>query len=77
MVVLRAQFNAQLWRRNGFSFANQMHSYVSQLYRNEMFDRDILMLQVGGFQGGHLCFRWWPPSLNRTPSSSACWTSSR
>lgn len=45
-IVLRAQFNAQLWRRNGFSFANQVHSYLSPHYRNEMFDRDVLMLQV-------------------------------
>ncbi|CAB3407459.1 unnamed protein product [Caenorhabditis bovis] len=46
-LVLCAQTNAQLWRRNGFSLINQIHNYYSPLCRSEMFDRDVLMLQVG------------------------------
>ncbi|KAF1770368.1 hypothetical protein GCK72_002186 [Caenorhabditis remanei] len=47
VLVLCAQSNASLWRRNGFSLVNQIHNYFSPLCRNEMFDRDILMMQVG------------------------------
>ncbi|CAI2303389.1 unnamed protein product [Caenorhabditis sp. 36 PRJEB53466] len=47
VLVLCAQSNAQLWRRNGFSLINQIHNYFSPLCRNEMFDRDVLMMQVG------------------------------
>ncbi|KAI1713887.1 ATP-dependent clp protease adaptor protein clpS domain-containing protein [Ditylenchus destructor] len=46
VIVLQAQCNAQLWRRNGFSLVNQMHNYSSHLCRTEMFDRDVLLLQV-------------------------------
>ncbi|KAL3116459.1 hypothetical protein niasHT_006906 [Heterodera trifolii] len=49
VIVLNAQVSAaQLWRRNGFSLLNQVHNYASCLCRTEMFDRDILMLQVIG-----------------------------
>ncbi|EGT32553.1 hypothetical protein CAEBREN_21443 [Caenorhabditis brenneri] len=47
VIVLCAQSNANLWRRNGFSLINQIHNYFSPLCRNEMFDRDVLMMQVG------------------------------
>uniref|UniRef100_A0A1I7TK99 E3 ubiquitin-protein ligase n=1 Tax=Caenorhabditis tropicalis TaxID=1561998 RepID=A0A1I7TK99_9PELO len=47
VLVLCAQLNASLWRRNGFSLINQIHNYFSPLCRNEMFDRDVLMMQVG------------------------------
>ncbi|CAD6191000.1 unnamed protein product [Caenorhabditis auriculariae] len=47
VLVLCAQASAQLWRRNGFSLVNQIHNYFSPLCRNEMYDRDILMMQVG------------------------------
>ncbi|VDO89529.1 unnamed protein product [Heligmosomoides polygyrus] len=46
-LVLCAQASAQLWRRNGFSLVNQIHNYYSPLCRTEMFDRDLLMMQVG------------------------------
>ncbi|RCN38051.1 hypothetical protein ANCCAN_16040 [Ancylostoma caninum] len=46
-IVLCAQASAQLWRRNGFSLVNQIHNYYSPLCRAEMFDRDLLMMQVG------------------------------
>lgn len=49
VIVLQAQSFAQLWRRNGFSLVNQVHNYSSQLCRTEMFDRDILLLQVNNF----------------------------
>lgn len=45
-LVLCAQASAQLWRRNGFSLVNQIHNYYSPLCRTEMFDRDLLMMQV-------------------------------
>lgn len=47
VLVLCAQAYAQLWRRNGFSLVNQIHNYYSPLCRTEMFDRDLLMMQVG------------------------------
>ncbi|KHN74188.1 E3 ubiquitin-protein ligase ubr-1 [Toxocara canis] len=47
VLVLCAQSQAQMWRRNGFSLVNQIHNYLSPLCRTEMFDRDILMMQVG------------------------------
>lgn len=46
VLVLQAQSFAQLWRRNGFSLINKIHNYSSQLCRSEMYDRDILLLQV-------------------------------
>lgn len=48
VLVLFAQANAQLWRRNGFSLVNQVHNYASPLCRTEMFDRDIVLVQVSG-----------------------------
>uniref|UniRef100_A0A915CE69 E3 ubiquitin-protein ligase n=1 Tax=Parascaris univalens TaxID=6257 RepID=A0A915CE69_PARUN len=47
VLVLCAQSQAQMWRRNGFSLINQVHNYLSPLCRTEMFDRDVLMMQVG------------------------------
>uniref|UniRef100_A0A1I7XNB7 E3 ubiquitin-protein ligase n=1 Tax=Heterorhabditis bacteriophora TaxID=37862 RepID=A0A1I7XNB7_HETBA len=47
VLVLCAQTSAQLWRRNGFSLVNQIHNYYSPLCRTEMFDRDLLMMQIG------------------------------
>lgn len=44
--VLCAQVQAQLWRRNGFSLINQIHNYYSPICRVEMYDRDLLMMQV-------------------------------
>nr|XP_032821084.1 E3 ubiquitin-protein ligase UBR2-like isoform X2 [Petromyzon marinus] len=45
-LVLLAQVNAGMWRRNGFSLANQMYHYHSAMCRQEMFDKDVLMLQI-------------------------------
>uniref|UniRef100_A0A158R6B5 E3 ubiquitin-protein ligase n=1 Tax=Syphacia muris TaxID=451379 RepID=A0A158R6B5_9BILA len=47
VLVLCAQCQAQMWRRNGFSLVNQIHNYFSPLCRSEMYDRDIQMMQVG------------------------------
>ncbi|VDO56980.1 unnamed protein product [Onchocerca flexuosa] len=44
--VLCSQSQAQMWRRNGFSLVNQIHNYSAPTCRSEMFDRDVLMLQV-------------------------------
>jgi len=46
VLVLSAQFNAQLWKRNGFSLVNQMHNYTAPLCRQEMFDRDFQLMQI-------------------------------
>uniref|UniRef100_A0A8R1I2W7 E3 ubiquitin-protein ligase n=1 Tax=Caenorhabditis japonica TaxID=281687 RepID=A0A8R1I2W7_CAEJA len=56
VLVLCAQSNASLWRRNGFSLINQIHNYFSPLCRNEMFDRDVLMMQVGAAMTPHSKF---------------------
>uniref|UniRef100_A0AC35TMN1 E3 ubiquitin-protein ligase n=1 Tax=Rhabditophanes sp. KR3021 TaxID=114890 RepID=A0AC35TMN1_9BILA len=45
--VLIAHVNAGLWRKNGFGVVNQCHNYSAANCRYEMFDKDILMLQVG------------------------------
>uniref|UniRef100_A0A158PBV7 E3 ubiquitin-protein ligase n=1 Tax=Angiostrongylus cantonensis TaxID=6313 RepID=A0A158PBV7_ANGCA len=47
VLVLCAQAHAQLWRRNGFLLLNQIHNYYSPLCGTEMFDCDLLMMQVG------------------------------
>ncbi|VDN02420.1 unnamed protein product [Thelazia callipaeda] len=44
--VLCSQSQAQMWRRNGFSLVNQIHNYSAPLCRAEMFDRDVLLMQV-------------------------------
>lgn len=44
-IVLSAQCSAGMWRRNGFSLVNQVYNYSFAL-RSEMYDRDILLLQV-------------------------------
>ncbi|UJR10060.1 hypothetical protein I4U23_014282 [Adineta vaga] len=45
--VLTAQHEAGLWKRNGHSLSNQIHYYSNVKCRKEMYDRDILALQVG------------------------------
>jgi len=45
--VLCAQHVAGLWKRNGYSLSNQIYYYSNVKCRKEMFDRDILALQVG------------------------------
>lgn len=44
-LVLIAQFRAGMWRRNGFSLVNQVYFYHNTRLRDEMYDRDIMMLQ--------------------------------
>ncbi|UYV84135.1 UBR1 [Cordylochernes scorpioides] len=45
-LVLIAQFRAGMWRRNGYSLLNQVFFYSNVKLRDEMFDRDIQMLQI-------------------------------
>ncbi|CAF0909766.1 unnamed protein product [Adineta ricciae] len=45
--VLSAQHEAGLWKRNGHSLSNQIYYYSNVKCRKEMYDRDILALQVG------------------------------
>ncbi|CAG2101484.1 unnamed protein product [Medioppia subpectinata] len=45
--VMIAQFRAGMWRRNGYSLVNQVYFYHNVKLREEMYDRDILMLQIG------------------------------
>lgn len=44
-LVMIAQFRAGMWRRNGYSLVNQVYFYHNVRLRDEMYDRDILMLQ--------------------------------
>lgn len=37
-----------MWRRNGMSVSNQTYFYRNVRCRQEMFDRDVLALQVAG-----------------------------
>uniref|UniRef100_A0A8C4R8F1 E3 ubiquitin-protein ligase n=1 Tax=Eptatretus burgeri TaxID=7764 RepID=A0A8C4R8F1_EPTBU len=46
-LALVAQERAGMWRRNGFSLVNQVYYYQNVRCRREMFDKDIIMLQVG------------------------------
>ncbi|KAM4729976.1 LOW QUALITY PROTEIN: E3 ubiquitin-protein ligase UBR2 [Anableps anableps] len=46
-LVLCAQVHAGMWRRNGFSLINQIYYYHNVKCRVEMFDKDVVMLQVG------------------------------
>ncbi|KAM3871508.1 E3 ubiquitin-protein ligase UBR1 [Diretmus argenteus] len=45
-VVLAAQVSADMWRRNGLSLVSQVYYYQDVKCRDEMYDKDILMLQV-------------------------------
>ncbi len=45
--VMIAQFRAGMWRRNGYSLVNQVYFYHNVRLRDEMYDKDILMLQIG------------------------------
>nr|XP_026492514.1 E3 ubiquitin-protein ligase UBR1 isoform X1 [Vanessa tameamea] len=42
-----AQVHAGMWRRNGFALLNQLYFYHNVKCRAEMFDRDVVMLQIG------------------------------
>ncbi|XP_077477327.1 E3 ubiquitin-protein ligase UBR1 isoform X1 [Stigmatopora argus] len=45
-VVLAAQVSAEMWRRNGLSLVSQVYYYQDVRCREEMYDKDILMLQI-------------------------------
>ena len=44
--VVIAQVNAGMWRRNGFYLSNQIYFYHNVRCRQEMLDRDIMLLQI-------------------------------
>ena len=46
-LVLVAQTNAGMWKRNGFSLLSQVYFYSNIKCRQEMLDRDIMALQMG------------------------------
>ncbi|XP_065213791.1 E3 ubiquitin-protein ligase UBR2 [Planococcus citri] len=45
--VMIAQVHANLWRRNGYSILHQIYFYHNVKCRNEMLNKDIIMLQIG------------------------------
>uniref|UniRef100_A0A4W5RUJ6 E3 ubiquitin-protein ligase n=1 Tax=Hucho hucho TaxID=62062 RepID=A0A4W5RUJ6_9TELE len=45
-VVLAAQVSAEMWRRNGLSLVSQVYYYHNVKCRDEMFDKDVIMLQI-------------------------------
>ncbi|KAJ7990733.1 hypothetical protein DPEC_G00289980 [Dallia pectoralis] len=45
-VVLAAQVSAEMWRRNGLSLVSQVYYYQDVKCRDEMFDKDVVMLQI-------------------------------
>uniref|UniRef100_A0A8C0XLZ1 E3 ubiquitin-protein ligase n=1 Tax=Castor canadensis TaxID=51338 RepID=A0A8C0XLZ1_CASCN len=46
-LVLVAQVVAEMWRRNGLSLISQVFYYQDVKCREEMYDKDIIMLQIG------------------------------
>lgn len=44
--VMIAQVYANMWRRNGYALLNQLYFYHNVKCRTEMFDRDIVLLQI-------------------------------
>uniref|UniRef100_A0A8C6RL83 E3 ubiquitin-protein ligase n=1 Tax=Nannospalax galili TaxID=1026970 RepID=A0A8C6RL83_NANGA len=46
-LVLVAQVVAEMWRRNGLSLISQVFYYQDVKCREEMYDKDIIMLQMG------------------------------
>uniref|UniRef100_A0A803YPZ6 E3 ubiquitin-protein ligase n=1 Tax=Meleagris gallopavo TaxID=9103 RepID=A0A803YPZ6_MELGA len=46
-LVLVAQVAAEMWRRNGLSLISQVFYYQDVKCREEMYDKDIIMLQIG------------------------------
>ncbi|XP_054652195.1 E3 ubiquitin-protein ligase UBR1 isoform X2 [Dunckerocampus dactyliophorus] len=54
-VVLAAQVSAEMWRRNGLSLVSQVYYYQDVKCRDEMYDKDILMLQIAAsrMDGNH------------------------
>lgn len=46
VLVLLAQVNARMWKRNGYAILHQLFHYQNVRFASEMFDRDILLLQT-------------------------------
>lgn len=46
-LVLVAQVAAEMWKRNGLSLVSQVYFYRDVKWRQEMYDKDIVMLQIG------------------------------
>ncbi|XP_072285136.1 E3 ubiquitin-protein ligase UBR1 isoform X1 [Pyxicephalus adspersus] len=46
-LVLVGQVAAEMWRRNGLTIISQVYYYQDVKCREEMYDKDILMLQIG------------------------------
>ncbi|KAJ7344783.1 hypothetical protein JRQ81_000733 [Phrynocephalus forsythii] len=46
-LALAAQVSAEMWRRNGLSLISQMFYYQDVKCREEMYDKDIILLQIG------------------------------
>ncbi|XP_032523092.1 E3 ubiquitin-protein ligase UBR1 isoform X1 [Danaus plexippus] len=46
-MAMIAQVHAGMWRRNGFALLNQLYFYHNVKCRTEMYDRDVIMLQIG------------------------------
>lgn len=46
-LVLVGQVAAEMWRRNGLTIISQVYYYQDVKCREEMYDKDIVMLQVG------------------------------
>jgi len=45
-LVMAAQVQAGMWRRNGYAVINQVYHYFNVQCRAFMFDKDVIMLQV-------------------------------
>lgn len=45
--VMISQVHANLWRRNGYSILHQIYFYHNVKCRNEMLNKDVIMLQIG------------------------------
>lgn len=45
-LAMAAQVHAGLWRRNGYAVMHQVYNYLHVKCRADMFDKDVIMLQV-------------------------------
>ncbi|XP_072842308.2 E3 ubiquitin-protein ligase UBR1 isoform X2 [Pogona vitticeps] len=55
-LALAAQVAAEMWRRNGLSLISQMFYYQDVKCREEMYDKDIILLQIGAAYMDPNCF---------------------
>ena len=46
-MVLAVQVLAGMWKRNGFGMVNQIVNYQHHVCRDIMYDKDIVLIQVG------------------------------